>query len=205
MISLKQLKSFLSEEEAAKKGLHVFDVDGVVFHPNAHVHVNDENGNRVESLNHHEFNTHKLKPGHSYDFSEFRHAETFDKGSPIHRIVHKIRKIQGNGGHVVFNTARADFDNKDKVIKKFEKHGIDMSKSHLYRAGNEDPKQSTAEKKNIVLRRILNKGQHSHVHFHDDDIANLKAFNRMSKEYPNIKFHAWHVHPDGYIKKFKDE
>lgn len=200
MISFKE---FLTERKVVKKKISIYDVDGVTVDSKAHVHVNDASGKRVESLNHHEFNTHKLKPGHSYDFSEFRDADIFDKGKPIHHIVGKIRATQKSGGTVVFNTARSDFNDKDKVLRTFEKHGIDMKKSHLYRAGNVPDKMSTAEKKNIVLRRIIAKHNPTHVHFYDDDKANLDAFNKEAVNHPGIKFHAWHVQPDGSTKRYK--
>jgi hypothetical protein len=185
------------------KGLHVFDVDGVTFHQNAHVHVKDSKGNNIESLDHHQFNTHKLKDGHSYDFSEFKDADTFDKGKPIHPIVDKIKAIQKNGGKVAFNTARSDFNDKEKVLDKFEKHGIDMKNAHLHRAGNVTDKVSTAEKKNIVLRKMIDIHKPSHIHFYDDDKSNLDAFNKESTNHPDIKFHAWHVKADGSTKKHK--
>lgn len=192
-------KDFLIEG----KGLHVFDVDGVAFHPNAHVHVNDEHGKRVESLDHHAFNTHKLKDGHSYDFSEFRDADTFAKGKPIHPILRKIKAIQKNGGKVAFNTARSDFNDKDKVLDKFSRHGVNMDKAHLHRAGNNTDKISTAEKKNVVLRKMITKHQPSHIHFYDDDKANLDAFNKEAANHPGITFHAWHVQHDGTTKGYK--
>lgn len=188
-----------------ESGLHVFDVDGVVFHPHAHVHVLDHKGNRVEKLNHHQFNTHQLQPGHKYDFSEFRNAENFHTGSPIHPIIRKIKKIQQHGGKVAFNSARADFDDKDKVLNKFEKHGIDMNKAHFHRAGNEPAEHSTGEKKNRVLRRVLDKGIHTHVHFYDDDKQNLHHFLKLKKEYPHIKFHAHHVDETGATHKYEDK
>lgn len=198
-MNLLRLKELINEN----KGLHVFDVDGVAFHPNAHVHVNDEHGRRVASLNHHEFNTHKLQQGHSYDFSEFRDADTFEKGQPIHPILRKIKAIQKNGGQVAFNTARADFNDKDKVLDKFRQHGVNMDKAHLHRAGNNSDKLSTAEKKNVELRKMITKHQPSHIHFYDDDTANLDAFNKEAANHPIIKFHAWHVHSDGTTKKYK--
>lgn len=202
---MKSFKTYIIENSEKVSGLHVFDVDGVVFHPHAEVHVKDKTGKRVASLSHHEYNTHKLKPGHSYDYTEFRNADIFQKGKPIHNIIRKIKSIQRNNGKVVFNSARSDLNDKDTVLDKFEQHGIDMSKSHFYRSGNIPGNHSVGEKKNIVLHKLIQKHSPSHIHFYDDDRQNLAAFNRMSKQHPNIKFHAWHVQSDGSTRKFQSE
>ena len=199
------MKTFLELlEETQRKGLHVFDIDDTTFHTHAKIHVKDHEGKHVESLTPEQFNTHKLGDGHHYDFHEFRDSHIFHSSTPIHPMVRKIRAIQKNGGHVVFNTARADFDDKDRVLDKFRSHGIDMDKSHLYRAGNESGKVSTAEKKNIVVRRMIDKYKPSHIHFYDDADDNHRAFLKLKTEYPHVSFHSWKVHPTGKVTKFEE-
>ena len=75
---MKNFKTHL--EEAAGKGLTIFDIDETMFITKAKVHV-VKNGKIVKKLDNQEFNTYKKKPGEEYDFGEFKNAEVFQKTS----------------------------------------------------------------------------------------------------------------------------
>jgi hypothetical protein len=204
---MKDFKEFIVED----KGLHVFDIDETLFKTNAKIHVKDKNGKTVKTLDNQEFNDHKLQDGHSYDFHEFRNAKKFhDESEPIHPMINKLNAIHRNiksGGHkskIIMNTARADFDDKNKVLSKFRKHGIDVDDTHIHRAGNVPGNDSPAEKKNVVLRKHLESGDYDHVHMYDDSKTNLYHFLQLKHEYPKIKFHAHHVSHEGKTKRLKD-
>ena len=193
-------------------GLHVFDIDDTLFKTNAKIHVKDHSGKTVKTLDNQEFNDHKLQHGHHYDFHEFRDSKKFhDESKPIHPMIRKIQKISHHikqGDHkskVIMNTARADFDDKEPVLKKFRHHGIDVDSMHIHRAGNVPGNEQPAEKKNVVLRKHLDSGKYTHVHMYDDSKTNLRAFNKLKHEYPHIKFHAHHVGHEGQTKSFKEE
>ena len=103
-------------EEAAGKGLTIFDIDETMFITKAKVHV-VKNGKIVKKLDNQEFNTYKKKPGEDYDFGEFKNAEVFKRTStPIARMINKVRVILKNatkaGSKVIIVTARPNFDNK---------------------------------------------------------------------------------------------
>jgi hypothetical protein len=209
---------YLAEEDAVKKSsggtLHMFDVDDTLFHTTAKIHVKDtKSGKTVKTLDNKEFNTHTIKPGQHYDFHEFRNAEKFHKESePIHPMINKIKAIQKNvenkpesNSKVILNTARADFDDKHKFLDKFRKHGINMDKIHVERAGNIPGDEHPAEKKAQVVRNHLARKDYKHVSLYDDSTSNLKRLLKMKHEYPHVKFHAYHVQPDGKAKKYTDE
>jgi len=209
---MKTLKHFKEEYLQETRGLHVFDIDDTLMRTNAKIHVKDHHGKRVETLDNQQFNDHKLKPGHHYDFSEFRDSKKFhDESHPIHPMIRKIKNISDNikkHGHkskVIMNTARADFDDKKPVLDKFKKHGVDVDSMHIHRAGNVPGNAQPAKKKNVVLRKYLDSGNYSHVHFYDDSKSNLREFNKMKHEYPHIKFHAHHVSHDGKTTSFHEE
>ncbi len=192
------------------KGLFVFDVDECLFKTNAKIHVKDKAGNTVKTLNNQEFNDHKLHPDHHYDFHEFQDSKKFhDESEPIHPMIRKVQKISRNikaGKHdskIIMNTARADFDNKQPVLDKFKKHGIDIDSMHIHRSGNVPGNGLPAEKKNVVLRKHLDTGKYDHVHLFDDSKTNLDHFNKLQTEYPNIKFNAHHVDHEGKTRKHK--
>ena len=200
-------KSFLKENHSEKPGsLTVFDIDDTLFHTHAKVHV--MHGNKhVASLTNQEYNTHKLQPGHHFDYHEFRDASHFDKTSrPIRGMIAKFKAIHKNiknkpNHRVIINTARADFDDKHKFLNTFRRHGIDIDNSHVYRAGNaDDGKTSVAERKTDIIHQHLNTGKYKKVSLYDDSKENLNHFLALQKHHPHIKFHAFHVQHDGHVK-----
>lgn len=205
---MKTIKDLLNEAEG---GLHMFDVDDTLFHTTAKIHVKDKTGKTVQTLDNKEFNTHTLPADHHYDFSEFRNAEKFHKESkPIPKMIGKIKKIHANvkqkpDSKVILNTARADFDDKNKFLDKFKKHGIDIDNIHVERAGNLPGDEHPAEKKAQIVRNHLARKDYKHVTLYDDSVSNLKRLLKMKHEYPHVKFHAYHVQPDGSTKKLKDD
>ena len=203
---MKEFKEYIVEG----KGLHVFDIDETLFKTNAKIRVRDKSGKLVKVLTNQEFNDHKLQTGQHYDFSEFRNAKKFhDESEPISPMIDKLNAIHNNikaGNHnskIIMNTARSDFDDKDTVLNKFRKHGIDVDNTHIHRAGNVPGDDSPAEKKNVVLRKHLNTGNYDHVHMYDDSKTNLEQFLKLQKEYPKVKFHAHHVSHEGRTKRLK--
>jgi hypothetical protein len=164
------------------------------------------NGKHVQSLSNQEYNTHKLKPGHSYDYSEFRDADKFHRESkPIKPMLAKMKRLHARakmnpGSRVIMATARADFDDKHKFLDRFHKDGVEVHgphRIHVYRAGNMEAPMSVAERKAAVLRKHLQEGGYTEAHLHDDSKENLNAFLKLKKEFPNTKFHAHHVQHDG--------
>lgn len=198
--------TFLEEQKAPGPGLHVFDVDDTLFHTTAKVKVM-KGKKQVASLSNLEYNTHKLPDEHHYDFSEFRSAEKFDTESkPNQRMLTKMRrlhdKVKKTGGKVIINTARADFDDKDRFLDAFRKQNVDIDNIHVHRAGNMKGEGTVAEKKTAIIRDQLAKRNYTHVSLHDDSEDNLKHFLMLKKEFPNIKFNAHHVKQDGKSKRY---
>ena len=208
------MKTFLTYIEEARQrahagSLHVFDIDDTLFHTHAQIHVKDKSGNTVKKLSNSEFNDHHLQPGHHYDFHEFRDADKFHKTSqPIPKMMNKLKAIHGHvtktpNSRVIMNTARADFDDKDRFLDTFRNHGVPIDQIHVHRAGNEPGDDQPAVKKNAVLRRYLDRHAYGSVHLYDDSKTNLQHFLKLKDEYPNTKFHAWHAQPSGQLKKFQ--
>jgi hypothetical protein len=198
--------SFIQEQNNPGGGLHVFDVDDTLFHTTAKVRVM-KGDNVVQSLSNSEYNTHNLPDGHRYDYTEFRSAEKFDTESvPNQRMLEKMRRLHDhakeNGGRVIINTARADFDDKDRFLDAFRKQNVDIDNIHVYRAGNMKGDGTVAQKKTAIIRDQLAKGDYNHVSLHDDSEENLNHFLSLKDEFPNVKFVAHHVKPDGKSKRY---
>lgn len=187
-------KTFLSED-SKKHSLHVFDIDDTLLHTSAKIHVRNHAGKIVQTLSNQEFNDHNLPDGHTYDFSEFRNAAKFRKESkPIHSMIDKVKALTNqNGHHVIFNTARANFDDKNTFLRTFKDHGIPMDKIHVIRAGNINMEGPPAEKKAVVIHGYIKKHKYKDVHMYDDSKTNLRSFLNLKQNHPNTSFHAHHV------------
>lgn len=201
------MKSFYSfiTEAANGKGLTVFDIDDTLFHTFAMIKLMKD-GKEIKQLTNQEFNTYKLKPGESFDFGQFKDAATFRKTSkPIIKMVSKARAIISNankaGSKVIIMTARADFNDKNEFLQTFKDHGIDISKVYVERAGNFGSGNSSAKNKRFLFHKYLRSGNYARVRFFDDALSNITMFKSLQKHYPDISFEAYHVQPDGSIRK----
>jgi hypothetical protein len=199
---MKRFSQFIAEA-VQKKALHVFDIDDTLLHTTAKIHVKDPKGKVVKTLTNQEFNDHKLPKGHSYDFGEFRNAEKFNRESkPMPHMINHVKKLTADpSNHVIFNTARANFDDKNTFLRTFKKHGIDMSKIHVIRAGNLSKEGAPAEKKAVVIHGYIKKHKYNDVHMYDDSKTNLKSFVGLKQAHPNTTFHAHHVEGENVTTK----
>ena len=205
---MKTFSEYLLETKEGH-GLHVFDVDDTLFHTTAKVKVM-RGKKEVGSLSNSEYNTHELPQGHHYDYSEFRDADKFDKESkPMSRMLGKMKAIHNNakksGSKVIIATARADFDNKDKFLGAFRKHGVDIDDIHVHRAGNDKGEGTVAEKKARIISNQIKNGSYKRATLYDDSKENLKHFLALKNDHPDVHFKAYHVKPDGSIARHKED
>lgn len=223
-----KFKDYLNEESKKGFGVTFVDLDETVFNTFAKIHVLKD-GKVVKKLDNQEFNSYMLKDGESYDFREFRSAEIFNKTSiPIKKSVKRIKKMisrikeTGSKSKIIFLTARADFDNKEKFLDTFKEYGIDMNKHHVYveRAGNLSTGTVDARKKQIMME-YLKTGLYRRVRLIDDHKPNLKALIDIKNNLPSwiedkvrkiynlseneeaIKFWALEALPSGDLKEYK--
>ena len=183
--------------------LVIFDIDDTLVHTQTKVHV-VKDGQVIKSLNSHEFTHYKLQDGEQFDFENFRNAHDFFHNSkPIIPMLDQLKQDIATGNKVVMVTARADFDDKELFLDTFRKYGVDMSKVHVYRAGNMTGKIQTEEKKKIIIRNLLNKGHYTKAIMYDDAEPNLQSFVELKTEYPKTKFYAWHVSLEGEASEYQ--
>ena len=193
-------------EEAAGKGLTIFDIDETMFITKAKVHV-VKNGKVIKKLDNQEFNTYKKKPGEDYDFGEFKNAEIFNRTStPIAKMINKVKAILKNasksGSKVIIVTARPDFDNKKIFLDTFKKQGIDIDKIYVERAGNLGSGPA-ADNKKVIFKKYLDQKIYKRPRLFDDAMSNLKMFISLQKEYPNVSFEAFLAKHNGSVKKIR--
>jgi len=184
-----------------KTTVHAYDVDETLFShgkkgkPNVKVHVNDDSGKRVQSLSNQEFNTHKLKPGHKYDFGEFQSSSKFkETSSPNKKVVKDIKRKQSRGHNVHLITARSKFDNPDEFHGHLKKHGINVDKKNIHYTGGMKG-GDVGDKKVKVANAIAKKHKASNVHMYDDAAKVHKSFER-EKSNSSMKIKTHMVAPD---------
>ena len=201
------MKSFLQYlEEAAGKGLTIFDIDDTLFHTTAKVHVKKDD-KVIHALTNQEFNTYKLKDGEEFDFGEFKSAKLFKQTStPIGKMIAKakaiLKRAVPKGSKVIMATARSDFDDRDTFLDTFRAHGIDIDKIHVERAGNLNL-GSPAKNKKYIFQKYLKTGLYKRARLFDDSKQNLNSFMSLSKKYPEVSFDAYLVKDTGNISNFK--
>lgn len=195
----------LAESENKGAALTVFDIDETLFHTKAKVLV-VKNNKVVKELTNQEFNTYKLKSGESFDFQQFRDAKFFNATSvPIERMWRKAKSTLDTvgrrpGSKVIIVTARSDFDDRETFLDTFRKHGLDIDKIHVHRAGNLN--LPSGEAKKTIIGQYLATGEFDMVRLFDDAEVNLTSFLSLKQDYPNIKFKAYMVLGDGSVKEY---
>jgi len=189
-------------QEFTPSKLVIFDIDDTLVYTQTKVHV-VKDGQVVKSLNSHDFTHYKLQDGESFDFGDFANAkEFFNNAKPIIPMLNQLKQDIATGNKVVMVTARADFDDRELFLDTFRKYGVDMSRVHVYRAGNMTGKMQTEEKKKIIIRKLLDQGNYTKAIMYDDAEPNLQSFVELKTEYPQTKFYAWHVSLEGEASEY---
>ena len=199
-----KFKTYL--QEAAGKGLTMFDVDETMFITKAKVKV-VKDGKVVKKLDNQQFNTYKKKAGEEYDFGEFKNAEVFKRTStPIARMINKVKVILKNatkaGSKVIIVTARPNFDNKKTFLDTFRKQGIDIDKIYVERAGNLGGGPA-ADNKRVIFKKYLDQNIYKRIRLFDDAMSNLKMFLSLQKDYPDVSFEAFLAKENGSVSRVK--
>jgi len=187
--------------------LNIFDIDETLMHTTAKIAVL-KNGQKIKELDNREFNSYKLKPGETFDFSQFRDAKKFyDESKPIQRMFDKVHQIMKNKNavttKVILLTARADFDSKEIFLQAFRKHGFPIDDVYVERAGNMAGDEIPATKKAQIVAKYAKTNLYDKMRMFDDSMSNLKAFLKLRSDFPHIDFEAYFANTDGTIKTIK--
>jgi hypothetical protein len=202
------MEKMLKFKEYTKDGyLSIFDIDDTLFHTTAQIIIR-KSGKALKKLSSAEFNTYKLGPGESADFSEFADATKFNKEStPITKMFNKAKAILADthkhpNNKVIIVTARPDSDDKNKFLATFRKFGFPIDNVRIERAGKIST-LSAPQSKAIIIHNYLQTKQFNKVRLFDDSINNLKEFLKLERHFPDVKFTAWHAHIDGSVRQVK--
>ena len=189
-------------EEIKPNKLVIFDIDDTLVKTDTKVNV-VKDGKVVKRLNSHDFTHYKLEPGEEFDFGAFRDAkEFFTKAKPILPMISKLKHDIATGNKVIMVTARSDFNDREIFLDTFRRFGIDMSKVHVYRAGNIKDRLPTEVKKKVIIRKVLDSNDYNKAIMYDDALPNLDLFLSLKDEHPGVKFYAWYVNPKGEAEEY---
>lgn len=188
MISLRDyiLEQFTVAGTQSDKIL-LFDVDDTLIKSDVKVHV-IKNGEVVKKLSSTEYNSYKLQPGETFDYSEFEDEDILNNRSVFLKYWDTLQREYKNGTHIGILTARS---NKDMFYRFFKSNGITI-KNELVFAIN-DPKlnlkgSTIEERKAEVIKRLAKWGYRTMVFF-DDNETNLKTAKKLEKSC-DIKIHT---------------
>lgn len=176
----------------SKRTIYLVDIDETIFHQkNTLIYVKDYNGNVVEKLTNDQLNDHVLKPGYSYDHSEFHSGKNFvENAEPIKCSIEWLKNLilenknLENPDMICILTARGDFDDKNLVLDFFDKQGIPIRRYkfvQFVRTGNINELIPTGQKKGVVALMCLIDNTFDKLVMVDDSITNLKYFHEVKK------------------------
>jgi hypothetical protein len=208
-MTMKTFKQFIAEAplDPKSKTLHAFDMDDTLFHHDDRflkVHVVDQHGRIVRSLNNREFNNDQLKPGESYDFKAFKSSRLFAKSAhPIRPMLAKLKAIHKQNKNVEILTARSDLKDKDLFGRHLARHGIDINKVHVRRAGNLPGDPATTKRQ--VLSDLIKQHGYNAVHFYDDSERNVQSIAQLKQDHPHVDVVTHHVQHEGGKVKIKTQ
>lgn len=157
----------------------LFDVDDTLIHTTAQIGVL-KNGRLLKKITNDEFNEYKLKPGESFDFSEFDDPNLLNKEA-LTPYWKTLKREYLKGTHIGIITARGDCD---MIYKFFKGKGIEIKRKLVFAVG--DPKMNlsgtVAEKKSKVISKLAILGYKTFVFF-DDNEANLNFAKSLESKY----------------------
>jgi hypothetical protein len=180
MISLYKyiLESFTVNGTKSNRIL-LFDVDDTLIHTTAQIGL-IKSGKLVKRITNAEFNEYKLKPGETFDFSEFDDPKLLDN-EQFTKYWKTLKREYIKGTHIGILTARGD---RDMIFQFFKNKGIEIKRDLVFAVG--DPKAglrgSVAEKKSLIISRLVEKGYKTLVFF-DDNETNLKLAKSLENKH----------------------
>lgn len=164
--------------------LLIFDLDDTLIHTTANINV-VKNGKVVKTLTNNEYNTYELKPGESFDYSEFSDPDIL-KNEKFTRYWNTLKREYNRGTHISIITARPD---ATMIREFFLRNNIDIKQELVFAVGSPDfmYKGSVAQKKAKVIKLLSRLGYDTMIFF-DDNEANLRAAKELSGD--NLKIHT---------------
>ena len=165
----------------------LFDVDDTLIHNNVKIYVKKD-GEVINKLSSSEYNSYKLKPGESFDYTEFNDENLLNNNSVFLKYWDTLKREYRQGTHIGILTARSD---KDMFYRFFKNNGIDIKQELVFAVNDPSIRlkgKTIEDKKAEVIKRIAKWGYKTIIFF-DDNIDNLRTAKKLESQY-NIKIHT---------------
>lgn len=201
--------NYVKKHKKEVRTLNVWDIDDTLGKTAARVTVMKD-GKPLKILNPGEFNKYELKPGESFDFSQFRSGKIFrDTFKPISTVLNRAKEIvwnQSENSDSIILTARSDFNDHKEFLQAFRDHGFPIDHVYVERAGNisnlkPGSPASAHISKGVVLKRYLKTGKYDRVRMWDDHERNLDMLYKVASMYPNVEAIGYLV-KDGKVTRY---
>ena len=188
---MKDLSTYIKEKFTVagteSNKILMFDVDDTLIKSDVKVYVR-KNGHISKKLNSEQYNSYHLKPGESFDYTEFRSEDILNNRSVFLKYWDTLQREYKKGVHIGILTARAD---ADMFYRFFKTNGIDIKRELIFAIS--DPSmnlkgETIEERKSEVIKRLARWGYDTIVFF-DDNENNLKTAKSLEQKY-NIKVHT---------------
>lgn len=155
----------------------LFDVDDTLVHTTARIGV-IKDGIIIKKISNKTFNNYNLKPGESFDFTEFADYKWLEKEIPT-KYLNTLKREYKKGSQIGILTAR----NSCNGIKRFlKKHNIDIDKKLIF--ATDDPKLGLSgtvnQRKSEVISILYHRGYTTFIFF-DDSEKNLESAKALEK------------------------
>lgn len=198
------LRKIVSLPKTVNK-LSVWDIDDTLFKSESIRIIIIKNNQVVRQLSTSEWNSYRLKPGETADFSQFRDGKFFFHSAiPLSANLKKAKlALESRDTMMITLSARSKTDNKTLFLKKFELYGLNMDRatSHSVFAGGLNMQTSRA--KAHILDKCLATNQFRSIYMYDDHEDNLAQFMKLQPKYNNIEFKAYIVNLKGKIESYR--
>jgi hypothetical protein len=203
-------KNYLIKHKNEIRTLNVWDIDDTLGKTDARV-VIKKDGKQVKELSPGEYNSYKLQPGESLDFSQFRSGKVFrDTFKPINAVLDRAKSIvwnQSENSDSIILTARADFEDHEEFLQAFRDHGFPIDHVFVERSGNLSylkPSSPAHINKGVILKKYLATGKYDRVRMWDDHEKNLDILFKVAAMFPNVEAVGYLV-KNGQVTKYKSE
>jgi hypothetical protein len=202
-----KLQTYVKQQKKEVRTLNVWDIDDTLGKTDARVSVMKD-GKMIKVLDPGQFNSYDLKPGESFNFSQFRSGKIFrDTFKPISNVLDRAKEIvwnQSENSQSIILTARADFEDHKEFLQAFRDHGFPIDHVYVERAGNLAKLKSDSKahiNKGVILKRYMKSGKWDRVRMWDDHEANLDMLHKLGKQFPDIEIIGYLV-KDGKVSKY---
>ncbi len=164
--------------------LIIFDLDDTIINTTAEINI-VKNNEVIKTISNSEFNTYELKPGESFDFSQFDDPKILFK-ERFTRYWNTLKREYNRGTHISIITARND---ASMIREFFLRNGIDIKQELVFAVSSPDfMYQGTIAQKKAKVIKLLSRLGYNTMIFFDDNEQNLKAAKKLENK--NLKIHT---------------